>query len=254
MGARNEGSEAGFTVITISRDDPSGLARTLASVSAQAAAPLQTVVVRAGRSLDLAFDPRVAPLVSEVPDPALGISAAFNAAIAASRGEWLVFLNGGDAFHAPDSLRDLGACCRANAGADIVACRAATDTGDRIPWRLPRSFTDFLFISHQASAFRRTLFSEVGPYSPDFRVRMDLDWMARYLLRNGHGRIAFVDRVIVDYRLDGISSTNIADFYGEELRVLRRNARFLPALLGFACRRLPERLLREVWGRLAGRR
>ncbi len=159
----------------------------------------------------------------------------------------MVFLNGGDAFSEAGSLRALDEACCGDTAADIVACRARTNTGDRIPWRVPREFCDFLFISHQASAFRRTLFEDIGGYSPAFRVRMDLDWMARYLLARGERRIAFVDQVIVDYTLDGLSSRSLREFYSEEFCVLRRSLRFLPALLGLALRRLPERAALEVW-------
>lgn len=256
MGAESsiaDNREAAFSVITISKDDAAGLARTLASVAAQSLRPREVLLVRAGRSRELAVDPACV----DIADPGRGISAAFNAAIAAARGRWLVFLNGGDAFCAPSSLQSLDDACRAAPSADIVACRARTENGDGVPWRAPRSFCDFLFLSHQASAFSRDLFNEaggVGTYSPDFRVRMDLDWMARYLARRGHRDIAFFDRYIVDYRMDGLSSTSLAGFYGEEFAVLARSPRFLPALLGLALRRLPERALRETWRRLAAPR
>jgi CTP:molybdopterin cytidylyltransferase MocA len=237
-----------FSILTLSKDDPAGLERTLASISRQTLAPREVILVRAGRSKEVA----VPTGVIDIPDPGNGISAAFNAAIDASHGERLVFLNGGDAFSEPASLNRLEEACLDAANADIVACRARTDTGDRIPWRVPRSFCDFLFISHQASAFRRALFEDVGRYSPAFRVRMDLDWMARYLLARGMEGIAFSDRVIVDYTLDGLSSTSLAGFYGEEFRVLTRDAKFLPALLGLLARRLPERIVRESWRRLTG--
>ncbi len=248
--------EAAFSVITISKDDGAGLARTLASIAAQSLQPREVLLVRAGRSRELAVDPGYL----DIADPGRGISAAFNAAIAAARGEWLVFLNGGDAFCAPGSLQALADACRAAASADIVACRARTGNGDGVPWFAPRSFCDFLFISHQASAFCRDLFNEasgiaaIGAYSPAFRVRMDLDWMARYLLRRGREDIAFFDRFIVDYGMDGLSSTSLAGFYGEEFKVLARSPRFLPALLGLVLRRLPERALRETWRRLAAPR
>jgi len=242
-----------FSIVTISRDDPAGLARTLASIGDQSAPPAEVVLVRAGGSRDAAIDPRVSGRARDVADPGRGISAAFNAGIAAAAGEWLVFLNGGDAFHGADGLSILARECGAAPEADIVSCRARTDRGDRIPWRLPSSFCDLLFLSHQASAFRRALFAEIGPYDESFRVRMDLDWMARYLLARGGARVAFRDLDVVDYAMDGLSSRSLAGFYGEEFRVLRRSPRFLPALAGLALRRVPERVVREAWRALAGR-
>ena len=252
MGAENSIAdirEAAFSVVTISRDDGAGLARTLESIARQTLRPREVLLVRAGSSRELAVDRRCIDL----PDPGQGISAAFNAAIAAASGDWLVFLNGGDAFIEPGSLRALADECRAAAPARIVACRARTGNGDGVPWRTPDSFCDFLFLSHQASAFRRELFDDVGRYSPNFRVRMDLDWMARFLLRHGREGVAYVDRYIVDYGMDGLSSTSLAGFYAEEFAVLARSPRFLPALLGLLLRRVPERALRESLRALRGK-
>lgn len=232
-----------IAVITISKDDPEGLCRTLASVAHQSAAPHELALVRAGRSCEVSVDSACAARVADVADPGRGISAAFNAAIANCSSEWLVFLNGGDAFAHRDSLARVVAACAASADADIVTCRARTDAGTMLPRRPPSSMCSYVYISHQASAFRRSLFFSIGPYAEAFRIRMDLDWMARYLLRHGHRRVKFVDDAIVEYRLDGISSTSLVDFHLEELRVLLRSPRFTPALLDFALRRMPGRLV-----------
>lgn len=237
---RRDGSIA---VITISKDDPEGLRRTVASIAHQSALPREFALVRAGRSCEVQLDLACAGRVAEVADPGRGISAAFNAAIAECTAEWLVFLNGGDALTHRDSLARLADACAAAEGTDIVTCRARTDAGTALPRRQPSSLCSHLYISHQASAFRRSLLSSIGPYSEAFRVRMDLDWMGRYLLRHGHGRIRFVDEAIVEYRLDGISSTSLVDFHREELRVLIRSMKFMPALADFALRRMPSRLV-----------
>jgi glycosyltransferase involved in cell wall biosynthesis len=249
--SRRDGSIA---IVTISKDDPEGLRRTLSSIANQSAVIHELVLVRAGRSCEVPVDLAHAGRVADVADPGRGISAAFNAAIANCSSEWLVFLNGGDAFTHRDSLARLAGACAAAADADIVTCRARTDAGTALPRRQPSSMCSYLYISHQASAFRRTMFASVGPYSEAFRVRMDLDWMARYLLRHGNGRIRFVDDAIVEYRLDGISSTSLVDFHLEELRVLIRSSRFMPALADFALRRMPGGLARNAWRRMTGLR
>lgn len=246
----SEGGIASIAIITISKDDPSGLERTLASIDRQTDPPTELALVRAGQSCDAAVDPSCARHVFEVADPGRGISAAFNAAIEACSAEWVMFLNGGDELLRSDCLARLAHACNASAGMDIVTCRAATDAGTALPRLTPRTPCEFLYVSHQASLFRRKLFSTVGPYSEQFRIRMDLDWMARYLLSHGTGRIAFVDEAVVRYPLDGISSNSLIGFHLEELRVLCRSLRLAPALFGFAVRRVPGRLLRDGWRRM----
>lgn len=245
-----EPSGGSIAVITISKDDPAGLDRTLESVAMQTRAPHELALVRAGHSSGTLPSTARAVQVHEIADPGLGISAAFNAAIAACRSDWLVFLNGGDSLAQHESLVRIGAACATEADKDIVTFRALTSDATTLPRRSPRSLCDYLYIAHQASAFRRSLFETIGLYSDSFRIRMDLDWMARYLLRRGTGRIAFVDEVVANYRLDGISSTSLLAFHAEELRVLTRSPRFTPALIDFGLRRMPGGLARNAWRRM----
>jgi glycosyltransferase involved in cell wall biosynthesis len=240
-----------IAVITISKDDPQGLRRTLASITSQTGMAHELVLVRAGRSCEVPADSACAGRVIDIADPGRGISAAFNAAIAACTSEWLMFLNGGDALAQRGGLGRLGAQCAVAAEADIVTFRARTDAGTSLPRHPPSSFCSFLYISHQASLFRRSLFSSVGPYSESFRIRMDLDWMARYLLQLGPARIRFVDEAVVEYRLDGISSTSLWGFHLEEIRVLLRSIKFMPALADLSLRRMPGRMVQAGLRRAA---
>jgi glycosyltransferase involved in cell wall biosynthesis len=233
-------------IITISKDDPAGLERTLVSIARQSAVPMEVAVVCTGLSRDAHQRLDVGLHTRGIADPGRGIAAAFNAGVDACTADWLVFLNGGDTFADRNSLALLGAACAAASSADIVTCRARTGIRSTLPRHRPRRLCDFLYVSHQATAFRRSLFALTGPYSEDFLIRMDLDWMARYLLRYGHERILCDDRIVVDYQVDGISSTSVVDFHAEEIRVLCRSARFIPALADFMIRRLPGRLARSA--------
>lgn len=233
-----------LTIISISRDDPQGLEATLTSIAAQTLKPASVIVVRRGLScaVDLGgFD--IAGL-REAADPATGISAAFNAGIAAATDDWLMFLNGGDTLLDAGSLQRLGdACAAVPDSSDIVAGFAITEHGDTIPHRMPATATDFLYLSHQAAAFRRRAFDEVGRYDTSFSIRMDLDWLARYVVLKGNAHIVFVNQPFVCYRMDGISSRSIKTFYTEELRVLARHPRFLARLLQLVLRDMPARAL-----------
>jgi len=60
-----------------------------------------------------------------------------------------------------------------------------------------------------------------------------------------------VDELIVEYRLDGVSSTSFWDFHLEEIRVLIRSMRFVPALADLALRRMPGRIVQAGLRRAA---
>ena len=241
-----------LTIITISRDDPDGLAATLESVARQAAIPAELIVIRRGRSgiVDISSTGAasksggaVIPM-REVTDPGTGISAAFNAGILAARGEWLVFLNGGDTLLDDRSLASIKELCQSSpAHIDIVAGFAITDRATTIPRQPPFRPTDYLYLSHQAAAFRRRAFDEIGNYDVTFRVRMDLDWLARHIARHGIARILFFSKPLVRYRLDGISSRSLIRFYVEEIRALSHSRKFFGRLLLLWLRDIPARML-----------
>ena len=241
-----------LTIITISRDDPDGLIATLESVARQLAVPAELIVIRRGRSSIVDISTACTPPqsgcaaipVHEVTDPGTGISAAFNAGILAAQGEWLVFLNGGDTLLDVLSLTSIRELCQSSpAHIDIVAGLAITDRATTIPRQPPTRQTDYLYLSHQAAAFRRRSFEDIGRYDVTFRIRMDLDWLARHIDRHGIARIRFIGKPLVRYRLDGISSRSLIRFYAEEVRALSRSRKFFGRLLLLLLRDIPARML-----------
>mgnify|MGYP001555341131 CR=1 FL=1 len=90
-----------ITIVTITKDDIVGVTRTLLSAKGLRAAGVEHIVIDGG-SEPGATDRLVAQMgrgVTVISRPPRGIADAFNAGIAAAQGEWLWFLNGGDAVH-----------------------------------------------------------------------------------------------------------------------------------------------------------
>jgi len=96
------------SIVTVSLNRREELAATLDSVAGQTLADREIVVVDGG-STDgsaalLAGDPRVDRWISE---PDRGIYDAMNKGVALARGDWVLFMNAGDCFTAPDTLARL---------------------------------------------------------------------------------------------------------------------------------------------------
>jgi glycosyltransferase involved in cell wall biosynthesis len=235
-----------LTVVVISRDDPDGLRRTLRSIAQQSVPDIEVVVVARGSSMSAAGEPL--PVQSTwIEQQADGISAAFNDGLARARGTWVNFLNGGDRYADSMVLQRMRARLE-SAGPAIVAARAQdARSGVRIPRDRSFAARNLELVSHQASFFRRELFGRLGPYSPDFRIRMDFEWMLRVPAGTP---AAWVDEFIVDFEGGGISSTRPVASCLEEYRALRRHRRGALRIARLLAFYLPLRVGRQVLRRL----
>lgn len=208
-----------LTVIVISKDDLPGLTGTLRSIEAQRVPPDEVVVVTKGDSDRIRLADFALPAVRHAVQQDKGISAAFNLALSMAGGDWVNFLNGGDAYAHAEVLATLRP--RLREGLDIVAGRARDRlAGNLIPRDLYFQARRVDQVSHQASLFRRALFERHGGYSSDFRIRMDFEWMLRVA---GDARVEWLDEVLVDFEGGGASSIDPVRSCREELDALRRH-------------------------------
>jgi glycosyltransferase involved in cell wall biosynthesis len=150
-----------ISVITVNRDDASGLRATAQSVVAQARPPDEWLVVDGGStdgSLEVIrqFERWIGSW-SSAPDR--GVYDAMNHGLRRARGRYVIFMNGGDAFAGPDSLARIAGALEARPDADLLfgGTILALPSGQRI-YRPPRSAARLahgLPAYHQATAIRR---------------------------------------------------------------------------------------------------
>ena len=111
-----------FSIITITFNAANELPATLASVKAQTFTDYEHLIVD-GKSKDntveLARNSGIANMrITSEPDR--GLYDAMNKGIRQATGKYLIFLNAGDAFHAPETLKQIAETITANHYPDIV--------------------------------------------------------------------------------------------------------------------------------------
>lgn len=225
-----------LSIITISKDDPPGLERTLTSVAAwRDSGQVEHIVVHSGV-------PPVIPHAAALrfqPQRSQGIAPAFNEGLAAAQGEWVWFLNGGDAIHECMEPAWLLTLLR-NSRADIVIGTIHGD-GDEYPRNLPALNEQWPLLDswppHPATLVRRKLLSAAGGFTAEFRTCMDFELWQR-LLGSG-GRADVISVPFARFNLDGLSSRP------ESLRLrYRENGKILWRYQGS--------VWRSAWRALAG--
>ncbi len=172
-----------LTIITISREDFAGLARTVASADfGKENQDVERMVVEAGESGQAWA---LAAGCRWFRQSGTGISGAFNEGLAAARGEWIWFLNGGDRMHEaldPAWLLEL----LRNTRADVVTGAVQFD-GEPQARVLPHASYQWPLLAcwpaHPATIIRRELLLRVGGFDEKLGIAMDYDLWFRALRR-----------------------------------------------------------------------
>ncbi len=168
-----------------------------------------------------------------VSEPDGGLYFAMNKALSMASGDYLVFLNAGDALPDSHTLADVAAVAD---GVEQLPGVLYGDTDlvdgegrflrhrrlaplDNLSWR---SFSDGMLVCHQAfyalvSIARNTL------YNTDYRFSADVDWCIRIMktARQEGRSLRRVRRVVVNYLAEGMTTKNHKASLRERFRVMR---------------------------------
>lgn len=176
---------------------------------------------------------KIAVLVSE---PDKGLYDAMNKGQALAKGDYVYFLNAGDAFFDPTTLEKLflnqelsdivyGEAVVVNQKEEILGYR-----NHRAPEHLHAgSLRTGMVVSHQAFFVKRSL---SGPYHLAYPLCADIDWMINCLKKATTIRNARI--TICRFLEGGVSSQKRKKAWKERYEVLKHHYGFLPNLLAHA--------------------
>ncbi|MEA3195335.1 MAG: hypothetical protein QOD26_3668 [Betaproteobacteria bacterium] len=196
------------SVVIATRNCASSLQRCIDSISAQSGVQVETIVID-GASADgtarlLAENKSRGAIADYVSEPDSGVYAAFNKGVRRAGGEWITFLGCDDVFHDRFVLRDL----LSSASGRVVYGRvnlisASGEVVDTVggPWSR-ESFLQGASLPHPGCLHHRSLFETRGFFDESYRIAGDYELLLRELL---HSEPRFVDRLLVDMRLGGLS-------------------------------------------------
>lgn len=209
-----------ISIITVCLNRAATLRDALDSMAAQEHPEREHIVVDGGSTdgtLDILgeYRDRVSKLI---PGPDQGIYDALNKGIAAATGEVIGILHADDVFESPNVLGTVAQAFAAAPEAQIVfgdLVFVAADDPRRIvrryssrsfrPWRLRFGWMP----PHPASFFRRSAYTQLGPYATDLRISADYEMFVKALLvqRLQYRRI---DQVLARMRAGGLSTSGLA--------------------------------------------
>ena len=202
-----------LSIITINKNNASGLEKTIESVCCQTFKDYEYIVID-GDSSDNSVE--VIKRYSEsihywTSEPDNGMYQAMNKGIKKSTGEYLIFMNSGDCFATSNTLEKVFEQKR---DADLVAGNILLEGRfSKIRKSYPDKIT-FYYLSvnaiwHQATFFKKNLFEEIGMYDENFRIASDWKFILLALVKYNKS-IEFIDMDIALMDTCGISNTKQA--------------------------------------------
>ncbi len=202
-----------FSIITVTFNAASVIEPTLRSVLAQSYGNYEYLLIDGGSSDDTVAKAKASGIefAHIVSEPDKGLYDAMNKGIALATGDYLCFLNAGDAFFSSGTLQTIvnaisdekklpdvlyGDTAEVNDAREFVRMRRFK-VPDHLDWR---SFKNGMLVCHQAFYARR----DIAPmYDLRYRLSSDVDWCIR-VMKNA-ARLVKVDATVVNYLQNGLS-------------------------------------------------
>lgn len=195
-----------FSVITVNYNNLEGLRKTAASVLCQTCHDYEWLIIDGGStdgSREL-IESHQAHLSYWCSEPDHGVYHAMNKGIARAHGDYLLFLNSGDALYDPEVLQKVADL---QSEADILAGKALRTDNSQILHVYDESVFMQLYVdtfSHQATFIKRSLFQDLS-YDEHLKIVSDWKfWMESVIFRNA--QVEYMDVVVALQDMSGVSS------------------------------------------------
>ena len=227
-----------FSIITVTYNAATVIRPTLESVQAQTYTNYEYILVDGGSKDDTvaiakACGIEFAHIISERDK---GIYDAMNKGIALATGDYLCFLNAGDAFYAPDTLQTIvDVIAKEKELPDVLYGETAEVDDDRnfvrmrrlqapkeLDWR---SFRNGMLVCHQAFYARREI---VPMYDLKYRLSADVDWCIKVMKRAK--KMIDVNATVVNYLQNGISLQYHRKSLMERFCIMSKHYGLLPTI------------------------
>ena len=248
-----------ISVATVTYNAAELIEKTIASVEAQDYPYVEHIIVD-GNSQDSTLESvhhyqernSVAQVRHEIvclSEPDEGLYDAMNKALDLATGEYILFLNAGDTFHAADTLSKIAAVALQEKESSKTKKYPAVIYGDtdlvdaegnflrrrrlsppsRLTWR---SFRHGMLVCHQAF-FARTDLARAARYDLRYRFSADFDWCVRILRDAARQKLAVSNAriTVADYLNEGMTTRNHKASLKERFAIMVKHYGLISTLL-----------------------
>ena len=206
------------SIVTLTRDDHLLLASTMESVAAQDYRPIQYLIVNGGARVDAVIASIDFPediTVHVINGQANGIYPAMNAALEATSGEWVNFMNAGDTFSNSSAVKS--AFEDEDSAVSVKVMRLEGQRDCQKLWHGPLLKN----ICQQAIFYNRKKLSGLLHFDDSYKFSADLELLVRIHAFDSDHFAVCKPGATIRYLPGGISGRNQHQLFDEKLRIIR---------------------------------
>lgn len=196
-----------YSIITINYNDKDGLKSTIISVLNQTNTDYEFIIIDGGStdgSIDVIqkYTNNITYWISEKDH---GVYHAMNKGVAQAHGDYLIFMNSGDCFHAPDILSSIGEFKEDIICGKVLKGDSTWPSGHHKP---TISLVDLMrgSLPHQAMFIKRELLVK-HPYDEKYKILSDWKFCIEAIVFDNCS-FRNIDIIIADYDTSGISTNS----------------------------------------------
>ena len=230
--------EPKFSIITITYNAATTIEPTLQSVLSQTYTNYEYLLIDGGSKDDTVAKAKASGIefAHIVSEPDNGLYDAMNKGIALATGDYLCFLNAGDAFYTPVTLQTIANAAMAEETLPDVLYGETAEVDDernfvrmrrlQVPKELTwRSFKNGMMVCHQAFYAKR----EIAPmYDLKYRLSADVDWCIKVMKQSK--KLVKVNAIVINYLQNGLSLQHHRASLKERFWIMSKHYGFLPTL------------------------
>ena len=207
-----------FSIITVTLNNLGGLKKTHDSLRIQNNADYEWIVIDGG-SADGTADYLKTTTAQWISEADRGIYDAMNKGLERACGDYMLFLNAGDALAAPDILAKLKLA--AEQTPDFIYGDSYEESGTSTFYKKSRSHSAIMtgmFTHHQAMLYRRAALGDLR-YDLNYKIAADYDFTARFLQKTD--RILYYPFPFCIFESGGISQQRAGQGRREQFEIRR---------------------------------
>ena len=210
-----------FSIITVTRNNRAGLAKTAESIVSQHFKGYEWIIID-GDSTDGTPDDFPNYNAAIVSEPDLGIYDAMNKGIDRATGDYLVFMNAGDQFADAEALKIIHDAASPSMPDFIYGDAWETSGSEKFykPAKPHLKYPKGMFTHHQSMIYKR---SQIGAMRYDLRYKIASDYDFTVRLLTHKITIFYLNKAICIFEAGGVSQKNAKTGRLEQFIIRRRN-------------------------------